>query len=267
MRVLAHLLLLLVVACPGPPAAAPTARSPAPGSTPSLDAQRAPGACPEASSDTLLAAANLEGEAQGAPSVYSAQLDGEGEPETVLSVRVARKGEPEEPRSPLTLTDHLVVFACRGGSLTLTTDWTFDATPDHGTLDCETGVRRIDVQRVAEREMLAVTTHQCQGSVDPRWDVERMLLLAYTAGGLEEVFGCALLEEHATGPCRSGASVRRRVEASDEPTPTIRVVVDRTFNPGACDEGPGPGEADSSREATYSWSGSAFVPSGDDVCR
>ena len=260
---------LLVVACSGSPAD-PSVADPSvsPATSESSGSEGASGACVEPTWEALLAAANLEGELQGELMVYSAQLDGEGERETVLGARMGVQGEPDNPMTPLTITDHLVVFECREGALSLTTDWTFDATPDNGTFDCETGVRRVDMQRVGAREMFVVTTHQCQGSVDPRWDEERMLFLAYSGEGFDEVFSCAFLEDHATGPCRSGASIRRRVQISDDPTPTIQVSMERSFDPGACeDEEAGAGETDLAQEATYSWNGSTFVSSGEEVCR
>lgn len=250
--------LLFLAACSAPSHAQPQPTSGA----------ESPALCAEQSLSELLAAANLEGEVVGEPVEYSAQLDGQGERETILSARMAQSEEPDDPMSPVTLTDHLVVFECQQSVLVRTADWTFDATPDDGTIECEAGVVRVDMQRVPEREMLVVTTHQCQGSVDPRWDDERMLFLAYAGEGFDEAFSCSFLEDHATGPCRSGASIRRRINVSDEQTPTIHVTLVRSFDPGACeDEEAGPGETDLNQEATYSWNGSAFVSSGEDVCQ
>ncbi|MFK7998661.1 MAG: hypothetical protein AB8H86_03650 [Polyangiales bacterium] len=257
------LALLFFVACSGssPHQEPPTAAEPSSGS------QSHTPACAQAPLASLLATASLEGELEGEAMEYSAQLDGEGERETILHARMLQ-GEPDNPMSAGIVTDHLVVFECRDGALSLAGSWTFDATPDNGTIDCNTGIRRVDMQRVAEREMLVVTTHQCQGSVDPRWDDERMRFLAYSGEGFDEVFSCAFREDHATGPCRSGASIRRRINISHEEVPTIQVSMERSFNPGTCEnETPGPDEGDLSQEATYSWSGTSFVPSGEDVCR
>lgn len=271
MRALA---LLLFVACsgsapggerPAPAEAASGSQSGSQSRSESPSANDAPG-CTRETLASLLAAASLEGELEGEAMEYSAQLDGEGERETLLRARMLQS-EPDNPMSEGTLTDHLVVFECREGALAVSGTWTFDATPDHGTIECDTGIRRVDMRRVAEREMLVVTTHQCQGSVDPRWDDERFRFLAYNGGGFDEVFSCAFVEDRATGPCRSGASIRRRVNISDDPVPTIQVSMQRSFDPGTCDEAPGPDEDALSQEATYAWNGTSFVSSGDDVCR
>ena len=235
-------------------------------SAPSASAEAEGCAAPSAAA--LFEATRITGEVRGEMLLHSAQLDGGGPQEAVLRARTAEREDPNNPGSPETLIDHLVAFECRGDTWNATADWTFDATPDNGTFECDTGIRQLEIRRVAEREMLVVSTHQCQGSADPRWDEERVVVLAYKNERFSEAFACAVSEDHASGPCRSGASITRSLNISLDATPTIRVQTQRTFNPGACDdEEPGDEETDLRQEATYTWNGSTYVSDGEDVCR
>lgn len=247
---------LLLIACSS---SAQVAHSTAPGEV-QTPAETAPTTCSAGNLSELVRAAGLDGVA-AAPGAeeYEADLDGDGTPERVIHIR--QEAESENPMSGVIVTDHLVVFACADGTWTETARSSVDSEADNGTFDCQTGFTQIDIERVTTFDVLVVQSEGCQGSVDPRWYEERVSILSLRGSELPQVFTCASVEQHASGPCRSGTSITRDIQMNGD---RIDVEMSRSHDPGGCEEEERPAEESLPNVAgTYTWSGAEFVASVD----